>query len=320
MPRPRQSSVTSRRGRDPSPSLPTVATLPLGCSVAAFTAAWERSHAVVLKRPRRTTRGSAALVPASGAFEAVRELLRDDPEIGATFTSECGSAPDSKRRRRLGLQVGSDQTRGAVLGRAAPPGGSWYCSWISAREDLLQAVPLSRPPCLPASAAQEAAVWWFVGRNGSSNEALPGRPEHTDEVSHDGTWHCRLPRPEDDWQPTPERCSERLARRHYQLEGSKEWRLRPTTELCERLRGGGRGGGGGGGGGGAPPAQRVVRSAGEVLVLSRTRPRLVRDMSIGVRRGGRARAVDAGLVALDATAAPRQLPLCLTGEGGRTGE
>jgi len=234
MPRPRQSSVTSRRGRDPSPSLPTVATLPLGCSVAAFTAAWERSHAVVLKRPRRTTRGSAALVPASGAFEAVRELLRDDPEIGATFTSECGSAPDSKRRRRLGLQVGSDQTRGAVLGRAAPPGGSWYCSWISAREDLLQAVPLSRPPCLPASAAQEAAVWWFVGRNGSSNEALPGRPEHTDEVSHDGTWH-------------------------YQLEGSKEWRLRPTTELCERLRGGGRGGGGGGGGGSAMRFEDMMR-------------------------------------------------------------
>ncbi len=40
---------------------------------------------------------------------------------------------------------------------------------------------------------------------------LEGRPEHTDSVSHDGTWH-------------------------YQLSGCKEWHIRPTTELLSTLQ------------------------------------------------------------------------------------
>lgn len=47
-------------------------------------------------------------------------------------------------------------------------------------------------------------MWWFVGQN-QSFEPLQGRPEHTDQVVHDGTWH-------------------------FQLAGSKVWRLRPTEE------------------------------------------------------------------------------------------
>ena len=63
-------------------------------------------------------------------------------------------------------------------------------------------------------------LWFFFGKN-SVNEgktsddtqrtALQGRPEHTDSVTHDGTWH-------------------------YQLSGTKVWRLRPTTELMQRIR------------------------------------------------------------------------------------
>lgn len=51
------------------------------------------------------------------------------------------------------------------------------------------------------------------------SEHVLGRPEHTDAVPHDGTWH-------------------------YQLEGSKEWRLRPTDELLARLGGATKHGGG----------------------------------------------------------------------------
>lgn len=54
------------------------------------------------------------------------------------------------------------------------------------------------------------ALWMFFGKNYNSNEALLGRPEHTDSVTHDGTFH-------------------------YQLSGTKIWRLRPTAELMEAM-------------------------------------------------------------------------------------
>jgi U3 small nucleolar RNA-associated protein 6 len=56
-------------------------------------------------------------------------------------------------------------------------------------------------------------LWLFFGKNYAGEDAsptLPGRPEHTDSVTHDGTWH-------------------------YQLSGTKIWRLRPTTKLLQMM-------------------------------------------------------------------------------------
>ena len=36
------------------------------------------------------------------------------------------------------------------------------------------------------------AVWVFVGQNGDGKGDLPGRPRHTDSVSHDGTFHLQV--------------------------------------------------------------------------------------------------------------------------------
>ena len=52
-------------------------------------------------------------------------------------------------------------------------------------------------------------LWFFFGSN-VEGEDVQGRPEHTDSVSHDGTWH-------------------------YQLSGRKRWYLRPTEELLEKI-------------------------------------------------------------------------------------
>ena len=53
----------------------------------------------------------------------------------------------------------------------------------------------------------EPCLWIFFGRNDSiEGKDLRGRPEHTDQISHDGTWH-------------------------YQLSGTKRWLLRPTPQL-----------------------------------------------------------------------------------------
>ena len=75
----------------------------------------------------------------------------------------------------------------------------------------------------------EPCLWFFFGwnhnssapnneeKNEKSNRKSPaplpleGRPEHTDSVSHNGTWH-------------------------YQLSGCKTWHIRPTTELLSKLQ------------------------------------------------------------------------------------
>lgn len=55
----------------------------------------------------------------------------------------------------------------------------------------------------------ETALWIFFGRNPLGNIELAGRPDHTDSVSHDGTFH-------------------------YQLSGVKEWFVRPTEQLLRQ--------------------------------------------------------------------------------------
>lgn len=56
----------------------------------------------------------------------------------------------------------------------------------------------------------ESTLWIFFGRNPIGKLPLQGRKEHTDSVSHDGTWH-------------------------YQLSGRKRWFLRPTKELLRTV-------------------------------------------------------------------------------------
>ena len=95
----------------------------------------------------------------------------------------------------------------------------FYSSFILKRpdhvKDILASLPVDRLPSDGRSRRTATtinhgkAVWFFVGHN-KSRRVLPGRPEHTDAVRHDGTWH-------------------------FQLSGSKTWHLRPTKELAQRL-------------------------------------------------------------------------------------
>ena len=68
---------------------------------------------------------------------------------------------------------------------------------------FLQAAPLRRPWFLETT-HHDPSCWLFWGRN-SQNRPVPGRPEHVDEVSHDGTWHL-------------------------QISGAKTWTIRPRPE------------------------------------------------------------------------------------------
>lgn len=92
-----------------------------------------------------------------------------------------------------------------------------YCSFLvqkdkAAMTQVLERVPAADPhPGIQWHYPSSGAIWFFFGRNHSGNLTLQGRPEHTDSISSDGTWH-------------------------YQLSGSKIWILRPTSQLLKHLR------------------------------------------------------------------------------------
>lgn len=95
---------------------------------------------------------------------------------------------------------------------------SAYCSFLVqkdtvALENLLARLPIDT---LNREWDHEPCVWIFFGRNRPSAkttdpEDLQGRPEHTDSISHDGTWH-------------------------FQLSGTKRWLLRPTPQLLAHFQ------------------------------------------------------------------------------------
>jgi hypothetical protein len=89
-----------------------------------------------------------------------------------------------------------------------------YCSFLvqhteSAYDEATKSFPLTSLSWL--NATYEHALWIFFGRNSSQLPSdLTGRPEHTDSVLHDGTWH-------------------------YQLSGRKKWILKPTEDLLKKM-------------------------------------------------------------------------------------
>ena len=206
-----------------------VAILPSDCSFETFVRHWKCSHAVLLRAPRHNTRrGSSSRASVSDPAAVLAVMKPHCCALEASYTSESTSAGRSTSTGSLA----------ALLGRRGLPPGTWYSSWISHQPETLMrrvyaVLPCAHPPCLGGPAVtHERAVWWFVGRNASTCSNLPGRPEHTDHVVHEGTWH-------------------------YQLAGAKEWTLRPTQELIAACFGGRSSG-----------PVKVLCEAGDILVVS----------------------------------------------------
>jgi len=89
-----------------------------------------------------------------------------------------------------------------------------YCSFLVQKDKPSYQWTLGKLPIRElewTDWSYERALWIFFGRNRHGNEDLEGRPEHTDSISHDGTWH-------------------------YQLSGKKLWFLRPTRKFLQQLR------------------------------------------------------------------------------------
>ena len=84
-----------------------------------------------------------------------------------------------------------------------------YCSFLVQNDresfaNIVAKLPFSRLPWVDWEHGQ--SLWVFFGRNLGHSDTMQGRPEHTDAVSQDGTWH-------------------------FQMSGTKEWLIRPTATL-----------------------------------------------------------------------------------------
>ncbi|KAG8459157.1 hypothetical protein KFE25_002564 [Diacronema lutheri] len=168
---------------------------------------------------------------------------------------------------------------------------------ISASVSAALPCAVPRPLAAEPGAAEPAQpTWFFIGANGG-HEPLAGRPEHTDALSHDGTWH-------------------------YQLSGRKAWRLRPTDELLEALVPKRRGAGGAAVP--RPPSahEEIVCHAGDVLLIntrlwwhSTTLPR-----TVGARARGAPRARSPSPQMPDCELPISTDPNCVVREDAYTGE
>ena len=249
----------------------------------AFWTAFDRAQAVVVRGAMKRQTHSSAWWGGVGSAKQLEIVARRWPGVvdqswSVEWTPPDRSAGEPAAKRAKLRAAGVTASR--ILGSAtaiAPSDAPYYASFIAqtdtdAVEFVASSLPAPMPPYLATKGALKVAhgapIWLFFGRN-SGAAALPGRKEHTDDVTHDGTWHV-------------------------QLAGSKAWMVRPTEALVQRWRerastsrahGGGCGSGSGSGGGGgtsagssdAVPAtsaafplssQRIVLSEGDVIVIN----------------------------------------------------
>jgi hypothetical protein len=137
-------------------------------------------------------------------FDSLCSLYRSSPEsVTKTFCLETGPRAVLTAAALLGSADKSSDVSSAVS-------RDWYASFI-VQEDraayltTLNKLPLAEPDFLRAARARHSdCLWLFFGRNAGA-AAMTGRPEHTDQITHSGTWHV-------------------------QLAGTKAWNLRPNPD------------------------------------------------------------------------------------------
>ena len=195
-------------------------------SSEAFFEAYEKHQAVLIKSARTQEVGKKETLSWRGLAALFDSLTEDDK---STFCIENAAANGD------GESGSGGSKKGAPKEFLAPNGDGdeerrGYCSFLvqdeKALADTLGRLPMPQLPLDTTSNESSTSekemrhgpcLWIFFGRNASKEINLDGRPEHTDSVSHDGTWH-------------------------YQLSGCKEWHIRPTAELIKRRNDEGRNG------------------------------------------------------------------------------
>lgn len=180
----------------------------------------------------------------SSIFENLNESDKKsfciENENAAESLAKDGSSDDEKNKDTGSSSFLKDQQSTSSSAKTKDDNRVGYCSFMiqndkEALSDLLPKLPVLDPVATATSKFvdvdvgsdcksggdrcgwdYEPCLWIFFGRNNSNSATeggkdLEGRPEHTDQISHDGTWH-------------------------YQLSGTKRWLLRPTPQLLRRWK------------------------------------------------------------------------------------
>lgn len=190
-----------------------------------FLQAWETHQIIHL--PRQYDQEQSAGVKEPFSWKEIQTLFRGvSSEDKESFCVETSSPPSSHQtlRNEATDDPSPDSyfyTQPATL-KGPQSRYPYYCSFLvqkdkNALDTLVAQLPIAR---IQPNWHHEPCVWIFFGRNlksdskidaeenDSSPSDLQGRPEHTDSISHDGTWH-------------------------FQLSGTKRWLLRPTRKLMD---------------------------------------------------------------------------------------
>ncbi|VEU39136.1 unnamed protein product [Pseudo-nitzschia multistriata] len=119
----------------------------------------------------------------------------------ASFVLSEGATGPGLSEELAGLRGGGSHRlpHRLLWSNASPRGGAFPSVWVA-------------PHCWVFCARNKGESEGSQAGSGPSRAVLAGRPEHTDAISHDGTVH-------------------------WQLGGTKTWKLRPTLELMERTTG-----------------------------------------------------------------------------------
>lgn len=184
--------------------VPSMDFLSCDFSLETFERVYKVFQLVHLRNACDQTKMGKNVLSWQGIASIFEHLNEKDKE---TWCIETASDAEKSISPKIFLQsLGSTKTRA-------------YCSFLiqndkQVLEDTLMRLPVQTLEFV-SNIKHETALWIFFGRNPPTDLSavgdLDGRPEHTDSVSHDGTWH-------------------------YQLSGEKIWALRPSAEMKKHLR------------------------------------------------------------------------------------
>ena len=226
MRRPTKRRKTKERLTD---SIPTIPTFDAATEYSQALLAYQHCHVVLLKNAWRgvgldvaaTTESTAATTTTPEAYQkSVYTTLHEIALQSPSDLQETWNLELALKHSLSPLDILCAYPRNAVPRVPAKTSKKvtglprkWYASFIlKAKDSVATLLPSLPVPTLPNDTTTETtlrhgkAVWCFVGRN-KTRTGLMGRPEHTDSVRHDGTWH-------------------------FQVSGTKTWHLRPTQQLC----------------------------------------------------------------------------------------
>ena len=141
---------------------------------------------------------STATTKSKFGLKQVKKLFADsEKSITASFTVE--TVLQSQDAPGPGSQLDAKE----IFGNDGESVDSqWYASFIaqgnendSSLVEFKRSMPILNLPFSGIDITQTDPVWVFVGKNvvptTSASNMLKGRLEHTDSVSHDGTWHLQ---------------------------------------------------------------------------------------------------------------------------------